>query len=416
MNNFLTQVIDAFKSYIHGSRWDFEFFIYIFGSIIVIFLLSLFILTVFIKKQDPLKHRLFKILRIGFISSCISLFAIFSVLSIFIVTGSYYAKPLQFSHILSVIIVCIVLTSLLVFFASHFRTSQLVKITLLPVTRFDEVQKREKLSKSFNRMKLWYLFPLLGFLFLLLIYFQPKNLISIVIDNSDTMMETANKGESKYETARDALANTLRNVSYFNHFVITSIDRSVTKHDYPTIISTTDYGKLRGISQHFDNTSSAISYINSIPLGGDSPITEIIFNNLLYIQKNLPVESYANCYLLIITDCRENGCLSDIRNSRNYLCNEVKFNNLFSGDQVTLIDLEDNFTNKSYINNPDLILMQRIIDCGFSIEDGSELDTYRDSLKGVLERFFFDWYIIIWVVFFYLINGIIIFSIRPKNR
>ncbi len=416
MSNFFIQMFQSFKAYLYGSHWDFEFFIYITGAFLVVFLISLFVLSVFIRRREALRLRVFKIFRIAFIACCVTLFAIVAIISTFLVTGVYYTHPLQFSHLLAFGLICILLSVLLAIFAGQFRGDQIKSLTGMPATRGDENDKRVKLSKGFTRMKLWYLLPMLGFLFLLLIYFQPKNLISIVLDNSDTMLETANKGESKYETARDALAGTIGHISMFNHFVVTTIDRKGGKHDYATIMGTTDFSKLRGISQYFDNASSALNYINSIPIGGDSPITEIIYSNLLFIQKTIPIENYTNIYLLIITDCRENGCLLDLQASKNYLCKDAKFNNIFSGDQVTLIDLEGNFANRTYMNNPDLVLMQRCIDCGFSIEDGSSEDSYEDALKGVLQKFFFDWHLIAWVLFFYLLNGVFVILIHPKNR
>jgi hypothetical protein len=230
------------------------------------------------------------------------------------------------------------------------------------------------------------------------------------------MLEMGQKGESKFETARDALGATIGNIGPLNHFVVTSIDRSTIKHDYATITSTTDFSKLRGISQFFTDQESTLNYITSLPLGGDSPITEVIFNNLLFIQKNVPVNSYGNIYLLVITDCRENGCPNDLLNGKTFLCKESRFNELFSGDQVSLIDLEGNFANQTYVNNPDLIFLQRMLECGFTVEDGSTEDSYLDSLSSVFERFFFDRHILIWVVIIYLLTGLFVFLINPKNR
>jgi hypothetical protein len=416
MSEFFNLLFQNFSQYVKLSRWDFEFFLYLFGSLVVIILLTLALLAVINTRRDPLRLRVFQILRVSFIALCIGLFGLIGLISCFVVTGSYYSHPVQFSHLLTLVILSIILVALLFFFSRHFRDSRLHHITPLPVNDKDATDKKSKLNKSFNRLKLWYLLPLAGFLFLLIIYTLPKNLISVVIDNSDTMLEMGQKGESKFETARDALGATIGNIGPLNHFVVTSIDRSALKHDFATITSTTDFSKLRGISQFFTDQESTLSYITSLPLGGDSPITEIIYNNMLFIQKNVPVNKYSNIYLLIITDCRENGCLNDLQEGKNFLCKESRFNDLFTGEQVTLIDLEGNYNNQTYVNNPDLIFLQRMIDCGFTVEDGSTEDSYLDSLSGVLERFFFDKHMILWAIVIYLIHGLFVFLINPKNR
>lgn len=391
-----------------------EFWLYPFGSLVAVYLLLLILPKV--ANQRGKGVNTFYLIRTNSIYAFVVVATILVGLFSYFLSTKYYQQhsiPLQFSHLLSLLIICSIPIIALLNIRKYNTSTKVYNLAPQPITSNSEEKSVRRIRKSFNKLKLACLIPLLGLLGLAGYLNKSNSLVSVVLDNSASM------SEGQFDQGRQSLQAVFRSFedNYTIIFLTTfsGVGTSDTCMNFPFTEERSKFSSVVSISDPSDlcgetvklTPSEAIRYLDGVREQSNVGLNESIWQNFLMSSSFLESSSkpYSNRVLLIITDSQESPIsYYDIK-----MCNDaLEFGKHFD-DNVYLVD----------IRNPDQHSGSSLLPTNFgfgfinimnecypgNIYDGYSNTDYSFALGEVLDRFgnkspyLIWWLLIIYVIF-----------------
>ena len=203
MNQFLEDLFyDVGDYFAHGklAAGSFEFWLTPILVVLFIWLLTIVLTKVVYQNKNVYKYKkTYYIFHAWISSSIIAATILIGVMVILYLRRFYILYPvdLRLSHLISLLI-CFIFSIVSFFMLSkYYKQDNMKEITDFPATQLQENNVILKAKKSFTRIKLWILLPLIGFLLMTLQLRKSSDIISIVLDTSDSMFpEEIDKGKA----------------------------------------------------------------------------------------------------------------------------------------------------------------------------------------------------------------------------
>jgi hypothetical protein len=261
------------------------------------------------------------------------------------------------------------------------------------------------INKAFNENKIWYLLPLIGFLFLLFSLNRGTNLISVVYDNS-TSMDGNN--------AIDALSKTFESLDKNNEIIFTNLNNNQSQLDnckrtLQDIFAIKQSSTIKaGLCSIYDTPESAKQNFQSTfaeSLG--SPICEVIWKMWLFTKEYKGNNEYKNKLLIVITDGDDLIVKDDLKRNSKFLFDNIEFAEYYTPDNTHIID---------YSEGGDGIVIKKFEESGAIVYPAvASVDDYLSALDDALLSFQNNIYLIIWVIVICALGTIIGLIITPKK-
>jgi hypothetical protein len=311
----------------------------------------------------------------------------------------------ELAFIISLIFAFVVPIVSLFVLRGYYEKSRMNEITGQSISAKQASDNISVIRKAFNKNKIYYLLPLIGFLFLLFSLNAGKNLISIVFDNSGTM-----EGTDSYI----ALNQTFEKLSDNNEILITTLNglptdwqqgQSGTMQSVMTIKSSS---KIKaGKNYSFNTPLEAQNGLNTILNTGEavygSPICEATWKMWLFTKETKSNVTYKNKLLILITDGEENL----VKDLNKFFYDDTEFAEYYTPENTHVID---------YSQTGNGILIKKFEDSGANIYPAvTSVDDYLNALDEALASFQNNFYLIVWIIVIYVIFSIIGLCITPKN-
>lgn len=389
MNEFLDSIVNFYLKASFGSLafWAFP----------LLTLLGIWLLATVGLKIGRRKRKLksvFKIHRSLMVSSLFVSGVLISLLCYWWATNYFAEHPYEFALLFSLLLALLVPIFVQFSLRSHYRNDGLKELVNQPKTDRQFVRAITFTKKAFGKNKIYYVLPLLGFIFLLFYLYKGTNLIAIVYDNSTSMDD---------RTASEALNETFDQLEENNQIVFATLNanqggigQDTAKADINQIMAartTTDL--VAGTVIAFNNPEEAVGNLgladNSSPA---SPISESIWKTWLFIKETKAEQPYRNKLLVVITDGGDNVGAS-LANGKFFFDDEA-FAEYFNPDNVFITDFSQGASSP---------LIQRFQNAGcdvFPVENRKQ--DYLDALDHSLSAFKNDWNLVYWTL---LITGLL---------
>jgi hypothetical protein len=399
----MNEFIKSFGGYYRTAQIDtVAFWAFPVGTVIAIWVMTTLGLKIF-SKRNKLKT-VFVANRAWIISSMIVAFIVISLICIGWSQNYFAQNPLQLSLLISLFISMLIPIVCLLNLRSFYTLEGMKEIINQPKTplQLDEIITFAK--KVFRANKIYFLIPILGFAWLFLCFYKGTNLISIVFDNSASMIKTS---------ASDALSETFDKLQDNNEIVFTTLEGLKendpdAKTSMKDIMAVSSPSKLKG--------GNVIAYNNPLEakgglsrISGDciaSPICEATWKSFLFIKTSKQTDTYKNKLLVIITDGEDN-VVTDISSKVKFFFDDESFATVFSPDKVFIIDFSTTHSNP---------FLQRFQTAGcdiYNVENNKQ--AYLDALDNALQSFKNDWFLIYWTILIFSVLTIIGLLIQPKK-
>lgn len=399
----ITQMLLKIQEYLlEGNPYDAKFWICPAIAIMLTWLLSL-ILSKAIKTPKGTQQT-FNIFRQRIIAASVAT-------GIIIAIGCYgwshrifEHTPIQFSILISLIIAMFIAVS--AFFRLRSLSEERRNLFTIALTKEQDNEAIVKIKQLFTRLKLWMLLPLIGFTVLGFARFG-NNLLSVVVDTSLSMNQQPFFSDFvPMETARNALMNTVKELDSSTDIIITTFEAGEPKKSVSELLNIQTSESALGFDIIFDgkDKEGAINYISTIDVVDvASPVCEAIRSNILYAKENQSNKLYNDVAMIIITDGKELGVPKEELST--FFCNEENYNEVFSADRIFTINLSQSLNE----------FMNQNESCGFTVMDGTSLNSYESAIEDIISPFKRDWAIIFWMALLYFIIFLIILSVQSKT-
>ncbi len=399
-------LFSALEGYIIDAKFSsLDFWLYPFGSLIAVLLLT----KIWLSRQDNITvYKTIMQLNLALVKAA-------SILGILIVgiacylwnIGFYKETNLELSHLISLITVLSLIIYGLSQIAKSHSKNGLKNLVSYPLSRYELDKFANFVLTDFKKVRLWILVPLIGFVIFFLIKQQDQNLVSIVIDTSGSMQMANVVGEIPLETGKEALSNTIKMFGDKTDVIITSFEEGNYKQSIADITSS-NMESLSGLNDLFygNDKDGLLNYIQTLGLeDSGSPICETIWKNFLFTKQQMDERSYDNIASIIITDGEEAvSFFTGGFDISNFFCSDPSYNEFFEPETVSVIDL----------GTGDNAFIQKAEECGFAVEDGTNMVSYTNALDNILRDFKNLYYFIYWLIIICVIFIIIAFIITPK--
>ncbi|MDR2971948.1 MAG: VWA domain-containing protein [Bacteroidales bacterium] len=314
------------------------------------------------------------------------------------------ASHLELAFIISLMIAFIVPIISFAVLRSYWEKTKVNEITSQPISAEQARNNIPFINKAFNKNKIYYLLPLIGFLFLLFSLNKGTNLISLVFDNSGSMDVT---------NSYNALDKTFSKLGDNNEIIITTLnglpDTWVPNSGIPVkeIMNTKTSSKLKaGRNYAFNNPGEAKNALNSIltpdePVNG-SPICEAIWKMWLFTKESKGNTNYKNKLLILISDGDENYAKID-----SFFYDDTEFAEYYTPENTHIVD---------YSTDGDGIVIKKFEESGATIYPAvTSVDDYLSALDDALLSFQNNIYLIAWTIVICVLGTIIGLVITPKK-
>jgi hypothetical protein len=401
----MDEFIKSFGNYWREAPFDtFVFWLIPVGTIVSIWFLTTIGLKIF-RKRKKLKT-VFMVNKAWVISSLLIATVLISITCYCWSQNIFAQKPYQMALFISLAIALLIPILVFVNLRRYYSNEnmKMKEIVELPKT-FQQLEKRIPLiQRAFERIKLYYLLSLLGFLFLLFYLNRGTNLISIVFDNSGSM-ETSN--------AMDALSETFATLEDNNEIVLTTLEGLSSQNDaelkqnMTDLMLVTQSQRLKaGIVRLFSTPSEVHSNLHDIfnsgkPVYG-SPISESIWKMWLTVKESKSNQTYRNKLLIIITDGMDNIDAA-LASGKFFFDGSNEFGEYFAPENTFVIDYSGGTSNN---------FLQRCMDAGCDIYPAENSKTdYLNALDNALLSFKNNWFLIYWLILIFgvfALTGILI--------
>jgi len=410
MNDFLSDLFNALREYIlhsHDAVSDFQFWLYPLITVMLIwFLTTVFTKFLYQNKKEFTYKKTFYIFHAWIISSLI--IATIWIAAIIILHidyfYSYYPVDLRLSHMISLLLALSSAVIAFVLLRKYYHYYNLKEIVNLPLTSQAESLSALRARKTFARTKYWVLLPLLGFTFLLLILRNQGNVYSIIFDNSPSV------SPGQLARPKDALMKTIDQMGKDNFFYLTTL-KNTEVLSYSTIINT-DIAKVNTLNAitatHLD-PAACNAFIREIrndeSVVQGSPLTEAMWQNYLFVNNDLEsnlIKRKKIQKMIIISDCAESTMDLEPKDIFN-----TDFGLVFPIDKVKIVDVAES----PNFNAPFYNVMVTLL--GVETAPGFEESDCESSLRLAMPPF--DFFLIFWLVFLYIIAVTVILFVKPAK-
>ncbi|MDR2774069.1 MAG: hypothetical protein LBC19_04885 [Tannerella sp.] len=398
----MDEFIKNFGIYWKAAPFDtFLFWMIPAGTIFAIWLLTTVGMKIFGKR---------KILKTAFLVNKAWVIGSLTVAMMLIAIIGYYwsqnifaKEPYQMALFISLALSFAVPLIAFVNLRKYYSSENMNEIIDQPKTMHEFETRIPLIKKAFDRIKLYYFLPVLGFLFLLFSLSKGTNLISIVFDNSGNM-ETSN--------AMNALSETFETLEDNNEIILTTLeglssaDDAALKQSIAELMLVSQSQRLKAGLVHLFNTpveaqSSLHTIFNSGQTVYGSPISESIWKTWLTVKESKANQEYRNRLLIIITDGLDN--IDASLTSGNFFFDNNDFSAYFAPENTFVIDYSGGKTNN---------FLQRCMNAGCDIYPaGNSKEVYLDALDNVLQSFKNNSFLIYWLVLIvcaFTVTGILI--------
>ena len=401
-------------------------FIFWFIPIVTLFLIWLFALgkLKLFNKKEKLKS-VFLIHKAFIISSLIVAMILVAIICYCRSKNIFAEEKLELAFLISLIIAFIVPIVSFLVLREYWEKNKVNEITNQSISAYQAHNQIPFLNKSFNKNKIYYLLPFIGFLFLLFSLNSGINLISIVFDNSGSM---------DFSNSYTALNKTFSKLDNNNQIIITTLNgldehwdgKKETMND---IMDTKSSSKLKA-GRNFshptplDAKNNLMQVLQSNDIVYGSPICEAIWKMWLFTKEEKANTNYQNKLLILITDGDDN-CIKDVNNisqiqpangedgkttawgSSKFFYDNDEFVEYFTPENTYIID---------YSPGGSSVLINKFENEGATVYPAiTSVDDYLDALSEVLHSFQNDKYLIAWTIAICLIFTIIGLLIFPKK-
>ena len=402
MDNII-QFFQNFGQYCLNTKDSFGFCILIpLITLSAIWFLSFLILKVF----DREKFRtVFKIHSSLIISSLVIATVLIAFICYCWSKNAFAASRAELAFIISLTVAFIVPTISFVMLRNYWCKHKVNDIIGQPISAEQARSKIPDINKYFNKNKLYYLLPFLGFLFLLFSLNIGKNLISVVFDNSSSMDMYA---------ATNALTKTFDKLNENNEIIFTNLNNKVTdfagKKTFKDIISIKQSRNIKIGSNYAYNTPREASqnFQSTILEAEGSPICEIIWKMWLFTKETKANDNYKNKLLIIITDGDENWTdISSLQQNNKFFYEDTEFADFFTPEYTHIVD---------YSANGNGIVIKKFEENGAMIYPAvTSVDDYLSALDDALLSFQNNIFLIVWIITICVIFTVIGLCITPKK-
>jgi hypothetical protein len=400
MNNF-------FKSFsIYYKTTDFTSFVcwaFPIGTLLFIWLATTIGVKIFNRRKQMKK--IFIINRGWIISSMSAACILISLICLWWSKNFFADHPYQLPLLVSLTIAMLIPVVALFKLLPYFSPETIKEITDQPKTAHQLNSVIIHTKKAFRRNKIYFLIPVLGFVFLFFYLYKGINLISLVFDNSGSMTQT---------TALAALSETFDKLDKNNEIVLTTLKGPNYKSDADVRKSMNDLMKEKKYSNlnagnvaAFQNPAEAKDAISQIT-GFDccSPICESIWKSYLFIRETKSNETYKHKLLVVITDGADNS-ISESLKTQKFFFDNAAFAEYFPAENVFIIDYSEAGSN---------IFMQKCTSAGCDVYPAeNNKQAYLDALDNALQSFKNNWFLIYWTIIIFSLFTIVAMLIQPKK-
>jgi len=360
-----------------------EFWIYPLATILLIYLSTI----VGLKLIKPKKLKTtFLIHKIWIVSSLIIATIVISLICSYWVTNYFSKNHVELALLISLFASLLIPIFRFVSLRNYFTNEGLKEIAYQPKTPSTLEATIVFARKCFNRIKIFYLIPIIGFLFLLGLLNKGQNLIAIIFDNSGSM---------EYKNASDALSETFDHLDYNNEIIFSTLDGLGenllgSQNSLNNILSKNIYTQLNGGNvAYFADPISAKNGLHQIANEcWGSPICEAIWKSFLFVKATQDINNYKNRLLIIISDGDDN--IQNTIQSSKFFYDDNIFMQYFPPDNTLIIDYSDGMLNP---------LFNRFQESGceiYAVEDIKQ--DYLDALDVALGSFKNNWNLIFWTI------------------
>lgn len=385
-----------------------EFNSFIFWAFPVLTILFIWLFTAssvkFHKKRNKLKS-VFIINRFWIISSLVTAAFIIGTICYMWAKNLFSHYHWQLSLLISLMVAMIIPIISLVNLRSYYSSEGIKEITGQPKTPNQLEGVIVLTKKAFSSNKIYFIIPLIGFLFLFAYLYKGTNLITIVFDNSGSMIPT---------DAISALEETFNNLDDNNEVVLTTLNGPNYKPNTNAKTSITDLMQVKksgdlsaGNVSSFQNPYEAKNAVSKIT-GFEccSPICESIWKSFLFIKESKSNITYKHKMLIVITDGDDNYINESLKTGK-FFFDDKNFEEYLSPENVFIIDYSGGVSN---------IFMQKFLNAGCDVYEAiNNKQGYLDALDNALQSFKNSWYMIYWTIFIFTIFTIIALLIQPKK-
>ncbi len=374
-------------------------------------LTKVFLLSAKDRRRDPKlpASREYTIQYCRVAAGCCTAFLIILGICYFWSEGYYNSNPLTFSHLLALLVAYLIIGAAMRAGASLFAKATVGRLIFQPLNEEDERNRTVLLKREFAKRKLWLVLPFVGFLALLMLNLKSQNLVTIVLDNSSSMETNNANGIVPIEVGRKALFKTVENLDGYTDLIIATFAESDNYiSDAGELAGKQTAQELTGNVRFFDaaDNNNARSYINTLNnvITPSSPLTETIYKSYLFAKEYSANKSYGNSAMIIITD----GGEAKLGDFTDLFCDDANFTAVFPDpENISLINLEDDATGDFY---------NKAADCGYTMQEGSDLTAYNESLDMLMQDYKNNWSVIFWTMIIALVSSLFIYFTEPKRN
>jgi hypothetical protein len=371
----------------------------------VVFSLLISLLFISKKEHEDTKNKpktiIFRLLSSVYLGGILTLFVSMVSLLILLKFTAFFAHNFcQLGVIVGFILIGIItiVTYSNIWKQAKDRDPNLFKI---PISNNFLIQRFNYLRKALNTLFYVSLILIIPF-FILLIENRQQHLVSIVLDNSGSMMQSLPYGIAALETAiqespqnADYVFTTLTQVRDFD-----PIAETLNQY-FDSIVQTKSIAKLPTITETYTNTIELINSFKQVDDAGVSPIYHGIWQNFLMSKEHVNRRSFHKKKLIIISDGID--LIYQFKSEFPDLIWISK--DIFQQKGKGEITPYDFFDGGIYcINLGDTDFDYLYKDCAQSIQvyDGTDQQSYFKALIDILPDLYFDY------ILLYILSGILL--------
>jgi len=374
----------------------------------IITLVAIWLLTFVGLKLFDRKGRLrpvFIIHRAFTISSLITAMILVAIICYCWSKNLFAASHLELAFIISLFLAFVVPIISFLVLRSYWEKTKVNEITKQPISAEQARNNIPFINKAFHKSKFFYLLPLIGFLFLLFSLNKGQNLISIVYDNSPSMIGN---------NAIDALYKTFEKLDKNNEIIFTNLNNNTSelescKRNLKDILAIKQSNKIKaGSCSIFDTPEFAkqgFKLTFEEALG--SPICEVIWKMWLFTKENKSNTEYKNKLLIVITDGDDLLVINDLQQNSKFLFDDTEFAEYYTPENTHIVD---------YSADGGGAVIKKFEESGAIIYPAvTSVDDYLTALDDALLSFQNNILLIIWTIVICVLGTIIGLVITPKK-
>ena len=315
--------------------------------------------------------------------------------------NTFAESHLELAFIISLFLAFVVPVVSFVVLRNYWEKTKVNEIVDQPISAEQARGNIPFINKAFSKIKIGYLLPFVGFLFLLFSLNKGTNLISLVFDNSSSM---------DFTNSITALDETFGKLGDNNEIIITTLNGLNANlngiKNTKDIMNAKSSSKLKaGRNYAYNNPKEAKNALSSILNEGSwgSPIYEAIWKMWLFTKESKGNTIYKNKLLIVITDGDENIATGIDR----FFYDDTEFAEYYTPENTHVVD---------YSTDGNGTVIKKFEEGGATVYPAvTSVDDYLTALNNALLSFQKNMYLIVWTIVICALGTIIGLLITPKK-